>query len=89
METRVDTIELENDAIHRDVAARIRRDPAIIEQAKARLERWIAAEHPPMPVRLEWRDAMRLLTPTQLADFLESHTPRARRMRVSSPFFGL
>jgi hypothetical protein len=90
VEPCVDPIELENDAFHRTIAERIRADPSIIEAARTRLERWIAKEEPaPLAVRLEWRSALRLMTPEQLAAFLESRTPRARRMRISSPFFGL
>jgi hypothetical protein len=72
------------------VAARIRRDPSVITEAAARIERWIQRDGAePLPVRLEWRHALRLLEPEQLARFLESDTPRARRMMISSPFFGL
>ncbi len=90
MERRVDPIEQRNDDYHRRVAAQIRRDPGVIAQALARLNSWIARDGAePLPVRLEWRTALALLEPSQLADFLESTTPRARRMRISSPFFGL
>ena len=40
----------------------------------------------PHPALLEWQAALMTLTPSEVADFLESDTPRARRMRVSSPF---
>jgi hypothetical protein len=82
-----DPIERDNDEIHRRVAARIRRDPSVIDLARARLDRWLARD--PLPAWLEWKTAIALLDREQLAAFLESSTPRARRMRCSSPFFGL
>jgi len=32
---------------------------------------------------------LRMLTPAQVADFLESATPMANRLRQSSPFLGV
>jgi hypothetical protein len=83
----VDTTERENDDIHRRVADRIEREPALIATARARLDRWVARD--PQPAWLEWRQALAMLPPGDLAVFLRSRTPRARRMRCSSPFFGL
>lgn len=90
MTTRPDPIELRNDERGRQIAALIRTNPEIIDQAKAVLERWIARDGgAPDAALLEWRDALAMLEPEQLARFLESTTPRARRMRISSPFVGL
>ena len=87
---RANPTEVRSDEVHRRVAARIRQDPAIIRTASARLERWIGqSDGAPNPVLLEWRAAIRMLEPEELAGFLESTTPRARRLRVSSPFFDL
>lgn len=88
MTRKVDPTELRNHEIHRRVAAEIRRDPRIIEQASARLDRWmLRSGDPPDPALVEWKTALATLDPGQLADFLESPTPRAKRMRISSPFF--
>jgi hypothetical protein len=87
MEARPDPIEARNDALHRRVAALIRQDPSVVLRARDTLDRWLATE--PLPAWLEWRDALRLLTPEEIASFLESTTPRARRMRSSSPFASL
>lgn len=83
----VDPVAARNDALHRRVAARVRADPAIVDEARALLDRWLAQE--PLPAWIEWRTALTLLEPDELAEFLESATPRARRMRSSSPFFAL
>ena len=87
MDQRPDPIEARNDELHRRVAALIRVDPRVVPQARETLERWLAAD--PLPAWLEWRAALRLLTPEEIASFLESSTPRARRMRSSSPFAGV
>jgi len=90
VERRIDSSEARNDTIHRRVAARIRRDPSVVAEARERLERWLARDgSEPHPAWLEWKVALDMLDPLELADFLESRTPRARRMRSSSPFFGL
>jgi hypothetical protein len=84
---RKDPIERASDELHRNVAARIRRDPSCIDAAAATLARWIERDGPnPHPVLLEWQAVLRMLEPAELADFLESRTPRARRLRASSPF---
>jgi hypothetical protein len=90
VEPRRDPDQLRKDEAHRRIAARIRRDPGVIALAAARLEQWLAADPPPPdPALLEWKAALEMLDPADLADFLESPTPRAARMRISSPFFGL
>lgn len=85
---KVDPTELENDEIHRRVAVAIRRDPALIERARERLARWLPRSEND-PALVEWQIALDALDVEQLATFLESPTPRAKRMRISSPFFGL
>jgi hypothetical protein len=80
-------IEQENDELHRRIAALIRRDPSLIEKARARLNEHIARN--PLPAREEWRTALRHLDAADVVRFIESTTPRARRMKISSPFFFL
>jgi hypothetical protein len=65
----------------------IRQDPSLIARARDALDQWLADN--PLPVWLEWKAALAMLEPDELATFLESTTPRARRMRCSSPFFCL
>lgn len=86
-DARVDPIERESDELHRRVAERIRRDPRLVDEAAATLRRWIARDAgAPHPVLLEWKAVIDMLEPGELADFLESPMPRARRLRASSPF---
>ncbi len=72
------------------IAAKIRATPQLVEIAKSNLDRWkaqnggeLAAAH------YEWELALRFLTPAELADFIESDTPKADRLRQSSPFAGI
>ena len=87
MERRRDPVEAKNDERHRKIAALIRTDPTVISKAAAVLDRWLADDaHPAL---VEWKTAFAMLDPHELAEFLESPTPRARRMRISSPFVGV
>jgi hypothetical protein len=87
---KIDPTEVRNDEIHRRAAAEIRRNPEVVEQATAQLDRWMRrGGDPPDPALVEWKTVIAVLDPAQLADFLESPTPRAKRMRISSPFFWL
>lgn len=87
MTRKIDPTEIRDSDIHRRVAAAIRRDPRVIEEAVVRLERWMVRDgDPPDPALVEWKTALEMLDPAQLASFLESPTPRAKRMRISSPF---
>jgi hypothetical protein len=62
----------------------------VLAEARARLEQRIAREGAPAdPVLCEWLDALLMLDPAQLADFIESGTSRARRLRISSPLVWL
>lgn len=75
---------------HRRIAEKLRHDPVLITEARARLEQRIAREGVPIdPILGEWLDALLMLDPPQLADFIESATPRARRLRISSPLVWL
>jgi hypothetical protein len=75
---------------HRRIAARIRRDPGVIAESRVRLTRLIEREPAPAdPALREWLDLLLMATPDQIAGFLESSTPRAHRMRSSSPLLWL
>jgi len=83
----IDRQNLEHD---RATAAALRRHPQLVAVARANLQRWVthcgAKVHPALA---EWRDIMSMLTVEQLADFIESDTPKANRLRQSSPFVGI
>ena len=82
-------IDAENRERDRELAALIRRDPAVLERARRNLELWSARWGHTNPAWAEWAQILRMLTPGQVADFLESTTPKANRLRQSSPFLGL
>ncbi len=72
------------------VAARLRQDRRILRRARANLNRWMARDGKRVrPVFAEWCRLLECLSANELADFLISDTPLARRLRQSSPFAGL
>ncbi len=72
------------------VAARLRQDRRILRLARANLSRWMARDGRHVrPVFAEWCRLLERLSANELADFLISETPLARRLRQSSPFAGL
>jgi len=76
-------------AFHRVVAEKLRTQPALLERAKANLQRWEAGASPRVrPALSEWRSL--LDGPFQeLLALVTTDEPRATRLRQSSPFAGL
>jgi hypothetical protein len=74
----------------RRIAATIRRDPRRLRVARANLGRWMAADGKCVrPVFREWHAVLQRLTAREIAAFLCSETPMARRLRQSSPLAGI
>lgn len=83
-------IDEANEAADLLIARRLRRDPALLREARRNLRRWMARDGKrPRPVFLEWALVLDKLTRSEIAAFLESDTPKARRLRQSSPFMSL
>ncbi len=82
-------IDAENRERDRQLAALIRRRPEIIARGQENLRRWETRWGSLNAAWQEWSVVLRILTPAQLADFLESSTPKANRLRQSSPFLGI
>ncbi len=83
-------IDRRNAERDRLVARRLRRDRRILRQAPGNLRRWMARDGQHVrPVFAEWQRLLDCLSAKQLAGFLTSDTPLARRLRQSSPFVGL
>jgi hypothetical protein len=84
---RIDRINL---AMDRLTATKIRRDPSVVNIARANLRRWMESDGDFVhPVHAEWLDILQFLEPSELADFIESDTPKANRLRQSTPFAGI
>jgi len=83
---RIDTDNRERD---RRLAALIRKHPAVIARAQQNLREWGAHWGGLNPAWEEWKVLLQMLTAAQVADFLESSTPKANRLRQSSPFIGV
>jgi hypothetical protein len=84
-----EAIDTENYERDRRLAALIRRDPAVIALAKRNLELWEKRWGELVPPWQEWRQLLVMLRPDQVAGFLESRTPKANRLRQSTPFLGV
>ena len=83
-------IDLENELQDRLLAQRLRRNSRLLGLARANLRRWMARDGKrPRPVFVEWHRILNYLSANEIADFLVSDTPMARRLRQSSPFMGL
>ena len=79
-----------NAAQDRRIAATIRRDPRVLRVARANLGRWMAADGKRVrPAFRDWHAVLHRLTAREIAAFLCSDTPMARRLRQSSPMAGI
>lgn len=76
-------------ALHRAVAARIRAEPALFDQARAVLERWLGMTPAHLrPALEEWRGLFDDGVDAALAMAAEE-SERGDRLRKSSPFCGV
>ena len=83
-------IDEENRERDKRVASVLRLEPELVRVAWENLDRWLAAEPDrPYAALQEWQAILEFLTPAEVADFLESQTPKAERLRQSSPFVGV
>ena len=72
------------------IAAIVDRDPSIIKRAQKHLERVLAEDQgPAMHDLREWKDILDRYSRRRIREFLVSSTPRAERLRQSSPFFAV
>ena len=84
---RVDRI---NAAQDRHIAAKLRREHAPLRVARENLRRWMARDGRKVrAVFREWHCILTRLSRDEIADFLLSETPMARRLQQSSPFAGV
>jgi hypothetical protein len=81
-------IEERSLAMHRLVAAKLRANPAVLDEARDNLRRWQKMDGSPVLTLSEWENILSG-TPAQVADFLEERSERATRLRQSSPFAGV
>ena len=86
---RHELIEQRSLAMDRLIAAKIRREPALLDRANAVLAQWIEAREASVPrVMLEWREILQRPL-NQILELLEADTEDARRLRQSSSFCGI
>ena len=81
-------IDEENRERDTRLAKLIRRDSTVIGLARHNLQEWGKRWGGLTSAWEEWDQLLRVLSPAQVADFLESTTPLANRLRQSTPFLG-
>ena len=87
-----DLIDQRSLALDRAVAERLRADPALLEQAKANLLRWLARNSDVPSLRRcyeEWLQILNEWPLDRILDLLETNSEIARRLRQNSPFVGM
>ena len=83
-------IDLTNIAQDRKIAAKLRRGAWVLGVARRNLRRWMVRDGQKLrPVFQEWHLILTRLSRAEIAEFLCSDTPMARRLRQSSPFAGV
>jgi hypothetical protein len=83
------SIDRKNAEQDRLIARRLRHNRHTLLIARSNLRRWMARDGKRVrQVFLEWARILDYLSPREIADFLVSDTPLARRLRQSSPFAG-
>jgi hypothetical protein len=76
-------------AFDRLIAEKLRRDPTLVEKARANISRWLQTTEPRSAADLlEWQRLLDQPLPELLA-LLESTDEHATRLRQSSPFCGI
>ncbi len=80
-------IEERSLALHREIAQRLRENPALLEIARGNLNRWIQSQGD----RLYWTEWKKILNSplNEIFAFLVSPEDKARWLRQSSPFCGI
>jgi hypothetical protein len=82
-------IDAQNELKDRLLARRLRRNGRLLRLAQSNLRRWKARDGKrSRPAFVEWQRILDHLSAKEIADFLVSDTPMARRLRQSSPFLG-
>jgi hypothetical protein len=75
-------------ALHEAVAERLRREPQLVERARARLDEWLARGGRTTPLWLQWRDVL----DRPLEEIVATMTSRSEDsawLRKASPFAGI
>lgn len=73
--------------LHREVADRLRRDPALVERARARVHGWLSDGSVARPYAEAWQAILEQPV-EEVVSFLAETGERARQLRQTSPFAG-
>lgn len=76
-------------ALHKEVAEKLRSNPALWDIPKKNIERWAKTTGGLTPAFVEWERILRQNTREQILSLLESDSEESIRLRSSSPFTGI
>ncbi len=77
-------------ALDEAVARKLREQPALLDRARATLNRWLQQRQPNVPqVLIEWREILSAWPFERILTLLTRSDEDARRLRQSSPFCGI
>jgi hypothetical protein len=82
-------LELRSLAMHAAIARKIRRQPALLDRARANLQRWQAStSERGAPALAEWQDLLKVPL-VQLLEIMTDWNETSIRLRQSTPFAGI
>ena len=76
-------------ALHKEIARKLRRNPALWQIPEANLLKWKKRRRARASTLCEWEDILKTQSHEEMLFFLESETAAAVRLRSSSPFTGI
>ena len=77
-------------AMDKLVAQKLRVQPGLLQNAKDNLNRWIQQQQPEVPrILIEWQEILENWPLEKVLGLLTSFDEEARRLRQSSPFYGI
>jgi hypothetical protein len=80
--------DLRSLALHREIARRVRQDPALLERVKRRVERWVETGEVSTYYARAWQELLDGPSDALFAA-LENDEEQARALRQASPFLGI
>lgn len=74
-------------ALHAAVAEKLRKDPAVLDRARKKLEEWLRRGGRSSPLWMRWREILELPV-DEIASLLTERSEDAAWLRQASPFAG-
>ena len=78
-----------SEALHREIAKKLRSNPQLWIVPKKNIERWKKARKTPMPAIIEWESILNRRSREDILAIIEGDSEESIRLRSSSPFTGI